>query len=93
MSCAPCTVARQIALNFLLASDRLLNALTLGDPSETVSQRLGRAQRVGNRIAIALCRVLNVINANHCEWSLQPGPSIGAEVWHWSPPVPPSSSN
>ena len=85
MCCQPCAITRQIVLNALLATDRLLNALLLGDPSETVSQRLGRAQVAGNRVAAVVCLALNAINRDHCAWSLQPGPSIGREIWRWTP--------
>ena len=83
MTCRACTVVRQIVLNTLLMMDHTLNTMLLGDPNETVSQRLGRAENAGNRIAWALCRALNIINTNHCQWSLQPGPSIGKQLWDW----------
>jgi hypothetical protein len=85
MTCGACLFARQLALNWLLALDRLGNCVLLGDPSETISQRLGRAENAGNRIAWAVCRVLNVINPDHCQWSLEPGPSIGKQLWNWNP--------
>ena len=74
---------RQFVLNWLLAIDRLVNTVLLGNPNETLSQRLGRAQNAGSRPACVVCRWLNVINANHCAWSLEPGPSIGREIWRW----------
>ena len=84
MTCRACSFTRQLVLNGLLAADRAANALLLGDPNETISQRLGRAENAGNRVAWALCRVLNVINRDHCQWSLQPGPSIGRQLWDWN---------
>lgn len=38
----------RLAYNFLLLIDQFLNTLLLGDPSETVSMRLGRWHASGN---------------------------------------------
>ncbi len=89
MSCRACAVAQQIVLNLLLGLDQFGNALLLGDPNETISRRTARARNAGHRWARALCWCLNIISKNHCTWSLEPGPSIGAEVLHLSRPVPP----
>lgn len=91
-ACRFCAACYQIALNVLLALDRLANALAGGDPAETISQRVARAERAGHRWARAACRLLDVFSAKHCRWSLAPG-SIGREVWSWSkdgPPNPPA---
>lgn len=36
---------RRYFLNLLIAIDQLFNAITFGDPDETISSRLGKAQR------------------------------------------------
>lgn len=75
----------QYALNIGIALDRLVNAVLRGNPSETLSQRLGRAQAAGSRRACIVCRLLDLINPRHCAWSLLPGPSLGKELWDWNP--------
>lgn len=58
---------RKWALNVLVALDQLLNAITGGDPDETISSRLGKAKRRGNRAAKAACWVLaKVFGVRHC---------------------------
>ena len=79
MSCTAC----QYALNLLLALDKGLNTLLGGDPSETLSRRLGRAEDAGSTLAGYACWVLGVFSKNHCTWSEQPG-TEGKEVWSWS---------
>ena len=96
MACPVCDkaweIAVQIVKNAALALDRFGNALLLGDPNETISQRLGRAELKGNMavrvIAMGICKVLGVITREpqHCQWANDPTrPSIGREIWHWSP--------
>lgn len=87
MSCNTCLKIRQYVINQLLSFDHVINSLLLGDPNETLSQRTARAARYGKKLAKVICWCLNIINKNHCEWSLQPGPSIGKEIFAWSPPV------
>lgn len=41
----PWPFVRRYLLNILVAFDQLLSAFTFGDPDETISSRLGRAQR------------------------------------------------
>lgn len=56
--------------NLLIAVDQLLNTLAFGDPDETLSSRLGKAS---GRCALcrAICRLLNRIDARHCEKSIE----------------------
>lgn len=60
--------------NVLIAIDQLGNALTGGDPDETISSRIGK---IANKhrtdvcilcrwIAVSLCWVLDRIDENHC---------------------------
>ena len=52
--------------NLLIALDQLLNTLLWGNPDETISSRLGKASRRGNRVARILCRVIHLFDSNHC---------------------------
>lgn len=58
--------------NVLIAIDQLGNALTLGDPDETISSRAAKAQAKGRRWGCILCRALNLIQRDHCQRSLEP---------------------
>jgi len=59
------------SLNVLIAIDQLGNTLALGDPDETISSRAGRcAKKGGNRPCYWLCRLLHVLDKNHCEKSI-----------------------
>jgi len=54
------------ARNLLYAIDLLFNALTAGDPRETMSSRMGKAKRDRNsRLAHFLCGLLHV-DPFHC---------------------------
>lgn len=97
MACPVCDKAKAIAIqlvkNAALALDRFGNALLLGNPNETISQRLGRAELDGSMpvriLAKGICKVLSLISreAAHCQWALDPTrPSIGREIWPWSKP-------
>ena len=91
MTCGPCALARQLMLNLAIALDRAGNALLLGDPGETLSQRTARARLAGHRWAAVVCRALSIAGrlfgaaGDHCTNSLTPGTS-GRELWPWSPP-------
>ena len=95
MVCRVCAVLEQVGINAALTLDLVVNALILGLPGETVSRRTARARAAGSVAARRFCAVLtwtfNTVlrtERDHCTWSLEPGPSVGAEVWHWSPDVP-----
>lgn len=65
-------IIRKWALNVLIAFDQLVNAITGGDPDETISSRLGKAKRRGNRVAKAVCWILaKVFRARHCMDSIE----------------------
>jgi hypothetical protein len=82
--CKPCTILRQIGLNWVIWGDKSLNTLLLGDPNETVSRRTGRAMLQGHRWAIKACSVLSFfLGYDHCQFAMQPG-SLATEVWAWS---------
>ena len=53
--------------NLLVAVDRLINALTGGDPEMTLSGRMGRAVAEGRCKACGVvCWVLDKFDTNHC---------------------------
>ena len=56
----------------LIALDKFVNAVLLGDPDETMSSRAGRLQ--GNiKPAYWFCKLLALIDRRHCEKSIQHG--------------------
>ena len=59
-------------LNILLALDFLLNALTGGDPEETVSSRIAKKQAKGKDCWICkqLCWLLDKLDKRHCSDSI-----------------------
>ncbi len=52
---------KQYIRNVGIALDQLGNAVTGGDPDETISSRLGKCKLEGNRFCIAVCKVLTKI--------------------------------
>ena len=84
MTCKICGIVRHYVLNIALAVDRLLNAALLGNANETLSQRTARAELAGNKFAKLACRIIGLVDRNHCAWSLEPG-TVGSEIWPWSP--------
>lgn len=56
--------------NLLIAIDQFANTICGGDPDETISSRLGKAQGRGSRFACVLCRLLDVFDKNHCHNSV-----------------------
>lgn len=50
--------------NLFIAVDQFINALFFGDPDDTISARLGRAE--GNPIADSICWFLDLVDENHC---------------------------
>jgi hypothetical protein len=56
---------------WLVSLDQLGNTLAFGNPDETISSRAGRcAKKGGNRPCYWLCRLLHVLDKNHCEKSI-----------------------
>lgn len=52
--------------------DQLANAAFGGDPDETISSRAAKARRHGRRWGCLLCRLLDKIDRDHCERSVEP---------------------
>lgn len=57
--------------NLLIALDQLLNTLLWGNPDETISSRLGKARRRGNRVAGVLCAVIDFVDRDHCRTAIE----------------------
>lgn len=57
--------------NNIIAFDELLNALTGGYPNETISSRAGRAAHNTHYWACILCKILNYLEKDHCQRSLE----------------------
>ena len=59
------------AWTLAVAHDQLANAAFGGHEDETLSSRAGKAAREGKRWACVLCRLLNRLDPNHCEKSIE----------------------
>lgn len=59
------------AWTLAIAYDQLANAAFGGHEDETISSRAGRARRQGKRWACVLCRLLDAIDPDHCERSIE----------------------
>jgi hypothetical protein len=53
-------------LNVAEAFDRLLNAILLGDPMQTISHRAYLARQHNQEWACLLCKVLDFFQKDHC---------------------------
>lgn len=77
-------------INCLLSIDQFGNVLLLGDPDETISSRLGRAEVSGRPVpfAVALGKIVNKLfniiagQKNHILDSIEPG-TFKNEIWNW----------
>ena len=56
---------------FFLSVDQFANTVFFGDEDETISSRLGRAQKQGNHIANVSCAFLDIFDESHCEKSIE----------------------
>ena len=56
--------------NTLVGIDQLVNAITGGDPDETISSRAAK-RRSGCRFCRLLCWLLDKIDKNHCDKSIE----------------------
>lgn len=58
--------------NFLITVDQFLNTLALGDPDETISSRLGKAARRGNKVAHVMCHMIGwLLGPDHCNHAIE----------------------
>ena len=60
------------AWTIAVAHDQLANAAFGGHEDETLSSRAGKAAREGKRWACVFCRLLDRLDPNHCEKSIEP---------------------
>ena len=60
------------AWTLAVAHDQLANAAFGGHEDETLSSRAGKAAREGKRWACVFCRLLDRLDPNHCEKSIEP---------------------
>ena len=68
-------------LNILLALDFLGNALTGGDPEETISSRIGKKRVKGKDCVICrfLCKFLDWLDPRHCRDAIDYSEGHGSE--------------
>lgn len=57
--------------NVLVSLDQLVNTILFGDPDETISSRLGKRARRGEKFAVFICKILNFFDKCHCEKSIE----------------------
>lgn len=53
-------------INIAIAADFMLNALLAGDPAETLTRRMARAGREGRWYGCVFCRLMDLIDTDHC---------------------------
>lgn len=53
--------------NVLVSLDQLGNTLLGGYPDETISSRLAKLKRKGNKVGVIGCKILDKIDKGHCE--------------------------
>lgn len=56
--------------NILISLDQFGNAVTGGDPDETISSRAAKAMQKGRVWGCILCRLLDLFERDHCAKSL-----------------------
>ena len=54
-----------------VAVDQLVNVIFGGDEDETVSSRLGKDALRGRKFACVMCRVLDLIDKDHCDKAVE----------------------
>lgn len=67
--------------NIFYALDLFVNALTFGDPEETISSRIGKKQAKGKEcwICKVLCKFLDKIDPRHCAQSINLSEGRGSD--------------
>jgi hypothetical protein len=55
----------------LISIDQFFNTLFFGHEDETISSRMGKRARKGDKFAICFCKVLDLVDKNHCEKSIE----------------------
>lgn len=64
---------KKYLFNILISIDQLCNTILGGDPDETMSSRMGKhlANHVKCPVCTLLCRMLNIIQKDHCVKSIE----------------------
>lgn len=56
----------------LISLDQLINVVFLnGDEDETISSRLGKRQRKGCKFSKFICKILSLVDKDHCRKSIE----------------------
>lgn len=77
VSFAPDPVGRW-GYNFWISVDQFVNTITLGDPDETISSRLGKWSTYPDSgvfrktVGITACFFLDLVDKDHCEKNIDP---------------------
>ncbi|TAL13929.1 hypothetical protein EPN95_04550 [Patescibacteria group bacterium] len=64
------TLKRYI-MNVLVSLDQMGNAMTGGDPDETISSRAGKAHKKGKTWGKVMCKFLAWFDKGHCKKSIE----------------------
>lgn len=57
--------------NILISIDQFFNTFFGGDPDETISSRMGKRVKKGDRLSKILWMFLNLLDEGHCEKSIE----------------------
>jgi hypothetical protein len=58
---------KRYLFNILISVDQLANTVLGGYPDETISSRLAKLNRKGNKVGIIGCKVLDKFDKGHCD--------------------------
>jgi len=58
--------------NLLVSLDQFINTVLGGFPDETISSRAAKSRKRGKRWACILCRILDRIDPDHCDKTVEP---------------------
>ena len=72
------TYLRKYIVNLLLWIDEGGNAITLGDPAETISSRSAKARNEGKAWGCVMCKFLDLFQKGHCDKALEP--NLGSDA-------------
>jgi hypothetical protein len=64
-------VIKRYIWNILISFDQLANTILGGDPDETISSRMGKKARKGDKFGILICRFLDLFDKGHCQKSIE----------------------
>lgn len=57
--------------NLLIVLSQFCNTILGGDPDETMSSRIGKGARRGNKFYIFFSRFLDIFEKNHCKEAIE----------------------